>query len=890
MRIEKLFQKEISRPINGVVKADELDDWSVWHELDEFVVTKELDRHLRAFFSRYCEALDNGNDPSIAGKIGVWVSGFFGSGKSHFIKVLSYLLANREHTYEGETRRAVEFFDTKIHDAMLLGDIKRAVAAKSDVILFNIDSKADSRAGRDAILAVFLKVFNELQGYSGDHPHIAHMERYLDRNGKLATFHAGYRELTGNDWVEERDAYLFHRDEVVEALARALGQSRESCERWIDSAESDFALTVENLAKWIKEYLDTKGPAHRLIFLADEVGQFIGTDTHLMLNLQTITEELGTLCGGRVWVVVTSQEDIDAVLGEMKSSSAKDFSKIQGRFTTRLSLSSANVDEVIQERLLAKVEEVKPDLERLFAEKGDILKNQLTFREIGTTFRQFRDADDFVDHYPFAPYQFALVQRIFDSIRKAGATGIHLAHGERSLLDAFQSAAKAVANQEVGVLVPLYHFYPSIESFLDTGVKRTIEQAAENPSLEPFDIQVLQILFLIRYVDEIKGNVDNLTTLCLDEIDADRLALRRQIEASLLRLERETLVARNGDLYLFLTNEEQDIGREIGRVELSSGEEARLVGELIFDDLLGGKRKFRFAATHKDFDFNRICDGHPIGNRVDNGPVVSVITPLADDRDAYTDARCIMASTEEHGQLLLRLGDHDRLGPELRRYLQTDKYLRAKNDGTVAPTTRRIYRDLTDDNRSRRERLKNLLGELFVAVRGGRPLRRRPEARPPGDRPARHPRRGPPVPHREHLHQDGPPGAPARQPLRRGPGDPAQRRHHPADPPDGPAREQPTGPRGGARLHRPVHQEQPPDRHARDGQWPLRQAPLRLARTGGGAPPHPPLRRRRDPVRHGRGGHPPRAALRRDHRPAEVAPDHHRPARHRQAGGGAQGP
>ena len=111
------------------------------------------------------------------------------------------------------------------------------------------------------------------------------------------------------------------------------------------------------------------------------------------------------------------------------------------------------------------------------------------------TFRPYRDAADFVKNYPFAPYQFQLVQRIFEAIRKAGATGTHLSRGERSILDAFQSAGIAVADQEVEVLVPLYAFYPSIESFLDTAVKRTIDQARDNPSLEPFDVRLLQVLF-----------------------------------------------------------------------------------------------------------------------------------------------------------------------------------------------------------------------------------------------------------------------------------------------------------------------------------------------------------------------------------------------------------
>ena len=243
MQIKNLFKKDIFRTINGVVKAHQLDERSVWQELDEFVLTRELDRHFRKFLSAYLNVIDDPHDPAITGKMGVWISGFFGSGKSHFLKVLSYLLGNMTHSYGGQTKRAVEFFDAKVEDAMLLGDIKRAVASDTDVILFNIDSKADSKAGRDAILAVFLKVLNEMQGYDGDHPHIAHLERYLDSQDKLQAFHVAYRDITGTDWVEERDAYEFNRDQVVEAFQRTLGQSRESAEKWIDNAERNFSLT-----------------------------------------------------------------------------------------------------------------------------------------------------------------------------------------------------------------------------------------------------------------------------------------------------------------------------------------------------------------------------------------------------------------------------------------------------------------------------------------------------------------------------------------------------------------------------------------------------------------------------------------------------------------------
>lgn len=454
MLIKDIFRKDLFRPINGVVKADQQDEAIVWQELDEYVVTTELDKHFRKFFAAYLASLDNPNDPTISGRIGVWVSGFFGSGKSHLIKILSYLLGNKEahDPASGKVKQAPQFFDDKIKDAMLLGDIKRAVRSDTDVILFNIASKANEADGRAAVLSTFWRVFNEMQGFCGHHHHIAELERHLASRGKFDDFCAAFQEAAGTVWQDERDKYWFLKDEIVQALSKALDMSTQAADDWFEKAEDEFSLTVEGFAKRVKEYLDRKGPTHRLIFLVDEVGQFIGSDTHLMLNLQTIAEDLGHICQGRAWLVVTSQEDIDSVLGEMKASEANDFSKIQGRFITRLSLSSSNTDEVIQARLLEKTDDAGTEIRELFAKKGDILKNQLSFTQDSATLKNFTGADDFVINYPFAPYQFQLVQKIFESIRKAGATGLHLSRGERSMLDAFQLAARNVSTGSIGAL------------------------------------------------------------------------------------------------------------------------------------------------------------------------------------------------------------------------------------------------------------------------------------------------------------------------------------------------------------------------------------------------------------------------------------------------------
>jgi len=713
MKIKDLFERDIHRPINGVVKADQLDEDSVWQELDEFVVTAELTTHMHDLVAALLSSIESAD--GAADRNGVWVSGFFGCGKSHFIKVLSYLLENNDHTHGDEHCRAVDFFASKLKDeAMLFGDLKRVVAASMETVLFNIDSKADHRSGRDVLLRVFLKVLNEKQGYSSDHPHIAHMERYLDEKGKLDAFHQAFERQAGAPWVQERDAWEFRRDEVIAALKEALGQSEASAEKWVDGAEENFSLTVENFAKWVKRYLDSKGPEQRIMFLVDEVGQFVGNDTHLMLSLQTITEQLGTLCDGRAWVVVTSQEDLDAVLGELRSTKQHDFSKIQGRFTTRLSLSGSNVDEVIKTRLLAKNAGAGAPLAAAYEGKHDILRNQLSFVNTGMSFKTYDDAEGFSACYPFAAYQFILVQKVFESIRKAGATGLHLAQGERSNLDAFQSAGKEIGAEEVGALVPFYLFYPSVEGFLDGAVKRTIDQAAGNHALEPFDSTILKVLFLIRYIEELPGSVDNLVTLCVREIDADKLALRKTIEASLARLEGQTLIARNGDLYLFLTNEERDIGCEIKNTTVPSGADARELGKLLFEDLLRDVRKHTYGLTGRDFSFNRTCDDHPVGNKLEGNLEVAVVSPLGDRyAELGDDNACIMNTTLEKGRVLIRLPDDGVLGRELTIWLQTERYVQAKQTGTLHETTKRILRDRSEDNRARRSRIVSSLQSML---------------------------------------------------------------------------------------------------------------------------------------------------------------------------------
>lgn len=237
-----------------------------------------------------------------------------------------------------------------------------------------------------------------MRGYHGEIPYIAAMEEYLDGRGCYDAFQQKFQELSGCSWQENRDAFHFYRDPLIGALAHTLGMTQESAAKWFDDEGASFVASIDNFAKSVAAYIQKQGGQRRVIFLVDEVGQFIGSDTRRMLQLQTITENLGTHCRGRAWVIVTSQADIEAVLGEVKASKANDFSKIQGRFKTRLSLSSSNTDEVIRYRLLRKTDAAREALAPLYQAKKDILNNQLSFTGDCAHAQKFCFRDGFCKH------------------------------------------------------------------------------------------------------------------------------------------------------------------------------------------------------------------------------------------------------------------------------------------------------------------------------------------------------------------------------------------------------------------------------------------------------------------------------------------------------------
>ena len=241
MKIKELFQKNIYRNINCVINVEDSDSKTVSEELDEYVVTEDMEKNFHDFFSNYIKSLYYKTD-----KTGVWISGLSGSGKSHFLKVISSFLAGKKIN----NKSPLTFFYDKFKDPMLLSDIKIINSrGTADVILFNINSQSLNEFRKESLVKVFMKIFYDALGYCGDMPYIAEFERELDMRGHYSSFRETYKEITGHNWTENRKNSYSDRDNVIMALKQSSGLSKKEAVRLFgktdDYSAEKFAKTID---------------------------------------------------------------------------------------------------------------------------------------------------------------------------------------------------------------------------------------------------------------------------------------------------------------------------------------------------------------------------------------------------------------------------------------------------------------------------------------------------------------------------------------------------------------------------------------------------------------------------------------------------------------------
>ena len=594
--------------------------------------------------------------------------------------MLSYLLENKDV----DGKKTTDYFREKFDDELSFMNIQKCVEVPTETILFDIDVESSGQKDDTAVLRVFSKVFYDHLGFYGNDLKLAKLEQYISKKGKMDAFKEAFENINGESWVNTRSDFSFFEDDIIDALVETDVMSQTNAEHWFDGSES-YDISIAQLVDEIKEYVDTKPKDFRLLFMIDEVGQYIGTNTSMLLNLQSLIEKLGSVCRGKVWIVATGQEALD----EMIKVRTDEFSRIMARFAIRLSLTSSSVGEVIEKRLLTKTDEANTVLDNVYENNENVLSNLFTFDTEVKDLKGYSSDDEFARDFPFVPYQFIIMQKVFNEIRKHGHAGKHQSSGERSMLNGFQESAQRIKEKNELTLVPMYAFYDTLHSFLDTSVRSVMERAEkaakEGNGLTVEDVDLLKLLYLVRYIDDIKSNIENLTILMADSINVDKIELRQQVIESLDRLQRHNYIGRNGEIYQFLTDEEQDIAREINNQSIDAANVISKVCTIIFDDIYTTK-KYRYTKNgyNYDFDFIKSVDNQNHGNS--NGEMtLKFITEANDDS---SELRLITESKDY--EAICKLSEEYSIFSDIENALKIEKYIRQKNVSQLAESTQTI--------------------------------------------------------------------------------------------------------------------------------------------------------------------------------------------------------
>ena len=697
MKINSIFQKNINRNIETVIKADDRDHIS--DEVAEYVITNEISKKIREFFSAY---------NSYAGANGVWISGFFGSGKSHLLKILSYVLENKE--FEGYS--SGDLFAEKIEDdQMLKGDVLAACKIPSESILFNIDQQAQitSKEDANAILEVFYKVFYDHLGYYGFIPHVAEFEMWLDDEGILEEFKNKFKSKNGNQWDDVRKNYFDIK--LQQDLSAVLGEIKnvgpEDYIDVLDKLEENHKQSIEDFCNRVQQYISKQERGFRLNFFVDEVGQYISDNTKLMLNLQTIAESLATKTKGSSWILVTSQEDMEAIVGDMNKSQQNDFSRIQARFKIKIPLTSANVDEVIEKRLLKKNDDAKTELKKVFGKESDHLRTIYSFSDAGVQFKGYKDDHDFVNKFPFLPYQFDLFQQCRRALSTHNAfQGKHSLVGERSMLGVFQQVTQKLGDSGLSELVSFDRMFEGIRNELKGEIQSSI-LVAENNLDNSFAIRVLKALFLVKYYSSFKTTKRNVSVLLIDSYSVDLKEHDGNIDEALNLLENQSYIQRNGDLYEFLTDDEKDVEQEIKEVDADDQAVNQLLKEILFDEVIRDN-KIKFEDNKQDYKFTSKIDGAVLGREEELG--IEIITP---NYHYYNEVNEMATQTMGLSLMRLLMPEDGVFIKDAKMYIRTGKYIKQNQSTSLKAERKRILHDKSVQNIERRSNLVKLANQLL---------------------------------------------------------------------------------------------------------------------------------------------------------------------------------
>ncbi len=632
LKVGEIFERDIHRRIEEVVKVDQTNETVVAEEIAEYVVTDAIARSYRGVL----QAIANSVSEPTEG-VGIWVSGFFGSGKSSFAKILGYILEDCQVLGELATDR----FLRRIKDeglANLLRWMNTRLPMTS--VVFDISEDRFVRTTAERVSEVMYRAFLRTLGYATDFD-LAELEIGLEKVGRLPAFEEAYQRRYGRPWVEGRMEGGFAISEASAVLHDLDPATYPAADSWARS-RGHTDISPNQFADRAFDLMRRRRPGRSLVFVIDEVGQYVSRSVDKMLDLAGVVQAFGKTgrnlvqskqADGQAWIVVTAQEKLDEVMDALGGKKIE-LARLEARFPIRVDLVPADISEVASKRVLTKKPEIERHLEQLFEERGARLNLLARLERTSRPSQISREA--FVNLYPFPPHFIDLAIDIVSGIRLQPGAQRHIGGSNRTIISQTQQAITAegvgLAEAPVGRLVTLDLLYDLLRSNIASERQKDIFDIERRFPDMPLAAKVAKAICLLQYVKDLPRTIENIAALLYPDLTSD--SVREQVQAAIEALERAQFIRLAEDGYKLQSLQEKSWETERRAIESKPAERSRLLrevlGEVFADPAVrvykhAGLRTFRVGITvggerageEGDIEFNVVVaeDPQELGDR-----------------------------------------------------------------------------------------------------------------------------------------------------------------------------------------------------------------------------------------------------------------------------------
>lgn len=571
--IGQLLSRDLAQPIEEVIKLYQQDELTVYREISEYVATDRI----KAQYVQVLQAMaDAPSDPTEG--VGVWVSGFFGSGKSSFAKNLGYILANRPLQGQPASQLFVQQLQKQAPTDPMVGriaDLAGFLTTRFDnhVIMFDVQVDRAVRKATEPIAEIMYSVLLRDLDYAQDYG-VAELEIELEGEGRLAHFvkacATAYGDLAGNEpadtdgvpatlpgvsaqeyGVWQRVRKGAQRIQRASATLHAIDPATyPTPESWAASVSRESDITIRTLVERTFELTGRRRPGHAVVFIVDEVGAYVARSADKIENLRAVVEHFGQESKNRVqagkasapvWVIVTSQEKLDEVVAAIDDKRVQ-LARLQDRFKIRIDMAPADIREVATRRVLAKKAQAEPALRTLYGQASPQLKTHTRLER--TSLRSEVSQEEFVQFYPYLPHFIDLSIDIVSGIRLQAGAPRHIGGSNRTIIkqtyEMLVSDRTRLADEAVGALVSLDRIFDLVEGNLSSEKQRDISDIASRWGGQSWEVRTAKAIALLEYVRDMPRSDVNLAALLYRRL-GDESPLP-QVQAAIAELQKHQFI------------------------------------------------------------------------------------------------------------------------------------------------------------------------------------------------------------------------------------------------------------------------------------------------------------------------------------------------------------